>query len=104
MCARRFLLIVFFLTVLAVAGAFAIFQFGQDVLLEQATPRGGFEPPPESGPDYTQVSSWIASPEVPQNAANWLPRGQLRPPQLAGDAAIFYVHPTTYLRRDRWNA
>ena len=42
MCARRFLIIVFFLTLIVVAGAFAIFQFGQQVLVSQATPRGPF--------------------------------------------------------------
>ena len=44
MCARRFLLIIFFVTLLAVAGAFAIFQFGQQVLIRQATPVGRFTP------------------------------------------------------------
>ena len=43
MCARRFLIIVFVLTLIFVAGAFAIFQFGQQVLIKTATPRGHFQ-------------------------------------------------------------
>ena len=32
----------------------------------------------------------------------WLPDGSRR--TRSGNAAIFYIHPTTYLERDRWNA
>ena len=40
MCARRFLLIILALTLLTVAAAFAIFQFGTRVLIKSAIPRG----------------------------------------------------------------
>ena len=43
MCARRFLIIIAILTLIGVASAFAIFQFGQDVLVKSATPRGQFQ-------------------------------------------------------------
>ena len=48
MCARRFLILVFILILLFVAAAFAIFKFGQDVLIKQATPRGHFQQPAEN--------------------------------------------------------
>ena len=104
MCARRFLFVVFWLTLLAVAGAFAIFQFGDRVLLESTIPKGHFAAPPSaSEPDYAQTDNWIARPALPQNPSKWLPDrvgfGVASPP-----AAIFYIHPTTYLERDRWNA
>jgi hypothetical protein len=103
MCARRFLIFVFILILLAVAGAFAIFQFGQQVLIKQATPRGHFQaPPPRSGPDYVRTDNWIARPDIPNNPADWLPAGVQAAPSPA--AAVFYIHPTTYLDRDRWNA
>jgi hypothetical protein len=35
--------------------------------------------------------------------AEWLPSG-FPGDAAAGNAAIFYVHPTTYLQTDRWNA
>ncbi len=63
MCARRFLVLVVILTLLAVAGAFAIFQFGDRVLIQSTIPKGHFAPPPaHSGPDYAKDSSWIAKP------------------------------------------
>lgn len=103
MCARRFLIIVFLLTLVAVAAAFAIFQFGGNVLLKQATPKGRFElAKAGSGPDYSAQASWVARPGMARNPSLWLPAGvQAGPP---GAASIFYVHPTTYLERDRWNA
>ena len=106
MCARRFLIIIFILTLLAVASAFAIFQFGQKVLISQATPRGSFEAPPPNGPDYALASSWVARPDLPDNPSYWTPEGYAQP--LDGiateKAAVFFIHPTTYLEREHWNA
>ena len=103
MCARRFLIFVFILILLFVAAAFAIFQFGQQVLIRQATPQGHFQAPQaSSGPDYAKLDSWVARPELSSNPSEWLPDGVN--PAGARPAAVFYVHPTTYLQRDRWNA
>jgi hypothetical protein len=103
MCARRFLGFVFILTLLVVAGAFAIYQWGGNVLLRQATPKGHFEAAQAGrGPDYGDASSWIARPDIADNPTRWLPEGI--PQAASGDAAIFYIHPTTYLSNDRWNA
>lgn len=107
MCARRFLIFVFILTLLFVAGAFAIFQFGQQVLIKQATPTGHFEAPaPRSGPDYSAIESWLTRPGLdrPDDPAEWKPAGTPTPASFDEPAAVFYVHPTTYLQRDRWNA
>ena len=63
MCARRFLIVVVILTLLAVAGAFAMFQFGERVLIRSAVPQGRYQaPPPRSGPDYADQATWIARP------------------------------------------
>ena len=106
MCARRFLIFVFVLTLLFVAGAFAIFQFGQQVLIKQATPKGHFEaPPPRSGPDYAEIGELARrpgdSPTIPSRLAA---RRRSAAAAFAEPAAVFYIHPTTYLERDRWNA
>jgi hypothetical protein len=103
MCARRFLMAIFVLTLIVVGAAFAIFQFGGSVLLKEATPKGHFESAPAgSGPDYTEASSWVARPGLPDDPALWLPDAVSQP--AAGGAAVFYIHPTTYLLNDRWNA
>jgi hypothetical protein len=103
MCARRFLTAIFILILILVAAGFAIFQWGGNVLLKEATPKGHFEAAKAGGgPDYTKDSSWVARPELPDDPALWLPEGISR--STVGDAAVFFIHPTTYLANDRWNA
>ena len=104
MCARRFLYFVFFLIVLAVAAAFAIFQFGDRALTSIATPRGHFQaPPPKSGPDYASDPAWLAKPSLATDPSRWVPDGVIST-RVDSPAATFFIHPTTYLERDRWNA
>ena len=112
MCARRFLIAVFILILLAVAAGFAIFQFGNQMLVSQAVPKGHFEPAKAGGgPDYAKAENWIARPDLPDNPAGWTPESYadgshylgFMPPPVTRIAA-FYIHPTTYLERDRWNA
>ena len=94
---------IFVLTLIVVAGAFAIYQWGGNVLLKEATPKGHFEAVKAGGgPDYTTPSSWIARPGMADDPALWLPDSVAR--SKAGNAAVFYIHPTTYLESDRWNA
>jgi Protein of unknown function (DUF3089) len=103
MCARRFLMAIFVLTLIVVAGAFAVYQWGGSVLLKEATPRGHFEAAEAGGgPDYTQAASWVARPGMANDPALWLPDGMFR--GAPGKAAVFFIHPTTYLSNDRWNA
>jgi len=104
MCARRFLLLIFWLTLIVVAGAFAIFQYGGQILTSQMAPTGHYvAPPPASGPDYAAAASWIARPDMADDPSRWLPAGVAAE---VGErrAVAFFIHPTTYLERDRWNA
>ena len=104
MLARRFLGCIFLLTVLAVAIAFAFYQFGSKVLLSQATPKGHYvAPPAAAGPDYARLENWVDRPGVASSDSAWLPDGMAA---AAGPrpAATFFIHPTTYLETDRWNA
>src|SRR4051794_6977006 len=103
MCARRFLIAVFVLTLLVVAAGFALFQWGGNILLQQATPNGHFESARAgSGPDYASPANWLARPGLPGDPSQWLPEGSRA--QTPGRAAVFFIHPTTYLAEDRWNA
>lgn len=103
MYARRFLGCIVVITLLFVAGAFAIYQWGGRALLSQAVPRGHFEAAKAGGgPDYSKLESWVARPDLPDDPSRWTPDGI-----TAGSsqrAVVFYIHPTTYLERDRWNA
>ena len=104
MCARRFLIAIFILTLLVVAAAVAMFQWGGQILVRSATPQGQFEATAAGeGPDYADTATWIARPGAADDPSHWLPDGAITE-SVADPAALFYVHPTTYLQRDRWNA
>jgi hypothetical protein len=104
MCVRRFLMLIFILTLIFVGGAFALYQFGDQVLVRMATPSGHYrEPAKESGPDYSKTESWLAKPGMQDDPSHWTPEGATTD-RIAQRAATFFVHPTTYLERDRWNA
>jgi Protein of unknown function (DUF3089) len=105
MCARRFLTFIFVMTLLFVAAGFAIYQWGGRVLINQAIPKGHFELAKASGgPDYLKDDAWLARPghKASLSPAEWTPAGVA--PGLERPAAVFYIHPTTYLDTDRWNA
>jgi hypothetical protein len=103
MYARRFLGCIVLLTLIVVAGAFAIYQWGDRALISEAVPKGHFEAAKAGGgPDYAKAESWLARPDLPGNPSDWLPA--VVSPSPSQRAAVFYIHPTTYLERDRWNA
>lgn len=55
-------------------------------------------------PDYTQEAAWAALPWR-VDAADTVPRGtRFGDRQSRANVDVFYVHPTTDLRKDRWNA
>jgi hypothetical protein len=103
MYARRFLGCIFVITLLIVAGAFAMFEWGGRALLDQAVPKGHFEAAKTGhGPDYSLPASWVARPDLSDDPSHWVPSGVAAAP--ASGAAVFYVHPTTYLTTAEWNA
>ena len=96
-------MVIFVLTLFVVAAAFLIYQWGGNVLLKEATPQGHFEPAKAGGrPDYGDVSSWVSRPGMSNDPSLWLPDGVSK--STTGDAAVFFIHPTTYLANDKWNA
>ena len=110
MLARRFLGCITFIVLLAVAGAFLFFQFGDRLLTKAVTPEGHFVAPAASdGPDYVAIGSWLSRPSDGTSLAEWRPDqadGTPAPPPTLQPkaAATFFIHPTTYLETDRWNA
>ncbi|MBB3763555.1 DUF3089 domain-containing protein [Sphingomicrobium lutaoense] len=107
MCARRFLIAIVLVTLLVVLAAFAIFQFGDKVIAGQSMPTVKFElPEPEAEDRYDNAEYWLARRGLPTDLTDWRPESEEEAEPLSLDprAAVFYVHPTTYLARDRWNA
>ena len=105
MYARRFLGCIVFLTLLVVASAFAIYEWGARTLINESVPQGHFEAAKAGGgPDYSQPANWLARPGLPDDPSRWIPTGATASSAPKTEAQVFYIHPTTYLERDRWNA
>lgn len=101
--ARRFLYVIAVLVALVLAVAIAWNLFQDRIIRFALVPTIPFETPaPAGAPDYAQPAAWIARPGLKDDPARWVPAGFA--PATAPRAAVFYVHPTTYLARDRWNA
>lgn len=101
--ARKFLYAVVILIMLAVASLFAYRFFGMQLLRQAMVPSARFESMPATAPGaYADASMWIARPDKPGNPALWTPPGFR--PAANPPAAVFFVHPTSFLDRGRWNA
>ncbi|UAK26433.1 DUF3089 domain-containing protein [Sphingomonas nostoxanthinifaciens] len=103
MPARRFLYLIAIVIglLLAVGLGWALFQ---DRLMRLAfVPSAPFAPlPATTSPDYARSAAWLSRPDLPDDPSRWTPPGTAAAPSRR--AAIFYLPPTTYLGRDRWNA
>lgn len=101
--ARKFLYVIAALIMLVVAGAFAYRLFGVQLMKLALVPSAAFENQPAlAGNAYADPRMWIARPGMPGDPALWTPPGYR--PAATPPAAVFYIHPTSYLARARWNA
>ncbi|MEO6091769.1 MAG: DUF3089 domain-containing protein [Novosphingobium sp.] len=101
--ARTFLYLVAGLIVLVLAGLLAL-RFFADALTSIAfVPRAAFtRPTPLAASIYDDPGMWFARPGLRNDPVRWLPEGARR--GGPNGAAVFFIHPTSYLSRDRWNA
>lgn len=101
--ARKFLYIVAVLIVLALAATFAYRIWGVELLRQAMVPGGRFESQAALPADsYARPDMWLARPDRPGNPALWTPAG-IKPADKP-EAAVFFIHPTSYLNRAKWNA
>ena len=101
--AVRFLWVVAGLTVLFMAGALAYRIFEADLMRWAMVPKVDFaEVPMPEGASYADASLWIARPDMARNPATWTPPGFA--PGRQPRAAVFFVHPTSFLESSAWNA
>lgn len=102
--ARKFLYVVAVLIVLALAATFAYRIWGAELLRQAMVPGGRFESQAVLPADsYKRAEMWLARPDKPGNPALWVPEG-FQAVKEPGSAAIFFIHPTSYLNRAHWNA
>src|SRR5262245_58160570 len=100
---RRFLWFVTILIILALVGALAFRLLATQLMRFTFVPTVTFkEQLAPSGPDYRRADNWLARPDLPGNPALWTPEGFVNRPDTR--ASIFFIHPTSYLAKERWNA
>jgi hypothetical protein len=107
--ARKFLYFVAFCVVLAVGAVVALKYYGRELATIGLVPREAFTAQPEFAANaYDDPKMWFARPGVGKGGADYLPEGydQAGPAgqEDALEAAVFFVHPTSYLNRAHWNA
>ena len=101
--ARKFLYVIVILIALVIAGAVAYRLFGQQMLRFALVPREQFQAQPGvPSKIYDQPRMWVARPDIAGNPSLWTPTG-FHPGTQPG-AAVFFIHPTSYVGRDHWNA
>jgi hypothetical protein len=101
--ARKFLYVVAILIGLVIAAGITYRLFGVELFRMAMVPGAEFAPlNPRTPADYAKAQLWLARPDMKDDPSRWLPKGVVADAQ--GDAAIFFVHPTSYINRASWNA
>ncbi|MEG3085773.1 DUF3089 domain-containing protein [Sphingomonas sp. PB4P5] len=101
--ARKFIYVIAALIVLAIAAAFAYRIWGVQIIRWWAVPNTQFQPLPKIAANaYADPKMWIAHPGRATDPARWTPPGFTA--ATTPTAAVFYIHPTSFLGTARWNA
>lgn len=103
--ARKFLYLVAFCITIYIAGRIVLHFWSDELTRYAFVPAGEFEPqPPQPANAYVDPALWIARPGMAgANPAGWRPQGA-GTEQGQSRAAVFFVHPTSYLEKGHWNA
>jgi hypothetical protein len=117
--ARKFLYLVAFLVVLAIAALFALRYWADDLTKLTFVPQGEFvQQDPLASNAYDDPAMWFSRPGMGvSDPARWQPAYAAdeaatpapSPTPTASEApmpafAVFFVHPTSYLEKEQWNA
>jgi hypothetical protein len=99
-----FLWIIAILTMLFIAGAILFAALQERLYRWALVPSAAFvEAPMPEGRTYRDASMWIARPDIADSPSSWLPQG-VAPSPAPARAATFFIHPTSFLERNAWNA
>ncbi len=106
---RKFLYFVAAMIILVIAGAFVFRIYGEELMEIAFVPDTEFTQQAVLEDNiYADVKMWLARPElVKGNPALWLPKGfEETPSPLTKEqrAAVFFIHPTSFLKKNQWNA
>lgn len=102
--ARKFLYIILGITVLVIAIAFALRIWSEDLTELALVPDSQFKAqPPLAANVYEEPEMWFSRPGLgAADAARWVPQGAPKDDSPL-DAAVFFVHPTSYIEKEQWN-
>ncbi len=102
--ARKFLYFIVVCVFLVIASLAALALFPKQAAEIAFVPRTEFVPQQTVAMSaYISADMWYARPDITTgNPALWAPEGFA--PATENKVAVFYVHPTSYLTRDNWNA
>jgi hypothetical protein len=102
---RKFLYVMAGFVVLLIGGAIALSLWSDGLTRLAFVPSARFTPQPAlAARVYDDPAMWIARPGLgARDPSRWLPPGA-KPPAERLPAAVFFIHPTSYLEKARWNA
>lgn len=101
--ARKFLYAVAVLIVLVIAAAFAYRIWGNDLVRYWLVPKEAFQLQPGLARSaYDDPKMWLARPGAANDPSRWTPAGYK--PGAKPRAAVFFIHPTSYIGGQHWNA
>jgi hypothetical protein len=102
--ARKFLYVMAVLIALIIAFQITWNFYGSDLVRWYYKPKVAFEQQPAlQENEYDRADMWLARPDRTGNPALWTPAGY-QPRTTPGGPAVFFIHPTSYLSADNWNA
>lgn len=107
--ARKFLYFVASMVILVIAGAFVFRVYGEELMEVAFIPDTEFTAQEVLENNvYADTGMWLARPElVKGNPSLWLPQGFEKTEVALPDgkkAAVFFIHPTSFLKKNHWNA
>lgn len=104
--ARKFLYLIAACIVLVIAGAITLSLYPAQLTRFSFTPSDAFEAQPALQANaYADPAMWYARPDMTgANPTHWLPDGLPGGKGPPVDAAVFFIHPTSYLDKRHWNA
>ncbi len=103
--ARKFLYVIAVIIVLVLVALMALRLFGLQLSRIAFVPGEPFKDQPAlADKAYASPKMWIARPDIANDPAQWLPTSSPKNGSQNTDIAVFFVHPTSYLSNDHWNA
>ena len=103
--ARKFLYLVVLVIVIVVGGRLALSFYPEAMTRVAMTPSVKFEAQPVLKANaYSDPALWFVRPGLPGDSlVLWQPDG-MAADAVRYDVAVFFVHPTSYLKKTHWNA